>query len=102
MDDTYQINVAKTEFREAYNRGEVDRLLSVFENEGFTDINELTLVPQIRFWKLHFPSPRSLAILASRPVAFPGVGAVAASGVSAVFLNVPGGSGTRISCPASM
>ena len=40
MDDTYHINVAKTEFREAYNRGEVDRLLSVFEDEGFTDMSE--------------------------------------------------------------
>ena len=40
MDDTYQINVAKTEFREAYNRADVDRLLSVFEHEGFTDMSE--------------------------------------------------------------
>jgi ketosteroid isomerase-like protein len=40
MDDTYQINVAKTEFREAYNRGDVDQLLSVFEDEGFTDMSE--------------------------------------------------------------
>jgi ketosteroid isomerase-like protein len=40
MDDTYQINVAKTEFREAYNRGDVSQLLSVFEDEGFTDMSE--------------------------------------------------------------
>jgi ketosteroid isomerase-like protein len=40
MDDNYQINAAKTKFREAYNRGDVDRLLSVFENEGFTDMSE--------------------------------------------------------------
>jgi ketosteroid isomerase-like protein len=40
MDDTYRINVAKTEFREAYNRGDVDQLLSVFEDEGFTDMSE--------------------------------------------------------------
>src|SRR5712671_2793251 len=40
MDDTYQINVAKTEFREAYNRRDVDQLLSVFEDEGFTDMSE--------------------------------------------------------------
>jgi ketosteroid isomerase-like protein len=40
MDDTYRINVAKTEFREAYNRGDVDQLLSVFEGEGFTDMSE--------------------------------------------------------------
>jgi ketosteroid isomerase-like protein len=40
MDDTYRINVAKTEFREAYNRGNVDQLLSVFEDEGFTDMSE--------------------------------------------------------------
>jgi hypothetical protein len=40
MDDTYQINVAKTEFREAYNRVDVSQLLSVFEDEGFTDMSE--------------------------------------------------------------
>jgi ketosteroid isomerase-like protein len=40
MNDTYRINVAKTEFREAYNRGDVDQLLSVFEEEGFTDMSE--------------------------------------------------------------
>jgi len=40
MDDNYRINVAKTEFREAYNSGDVDRLLSVFEDEGFTDMSE--------------------------------------------------------------
>jgi ketosteroid isomerase-like protein len=40
MDDTYRINLAKTEFRESYNRGDVDQLLSVFEEEGFTDMSE--------------------------------------------------------------
>lgn len=40
MDDTYGINVAKTEFREAYNTGDVDRLLSVFNPDGFTDMSE--------------------------------------------------------------
>ena len=40
MDDTYLINVAKTEFREGYNRGDVDRILSVFDEEGFTDMSE--------------------------------------------------------------
>ncbi|MGC1999117.1 MAG: nuclear transport factor 2 family protein [Candidatus Acidiferrales bacterium] len=40
MDDTYRINVAKTTFREAYNRGDVDRLLSVFDEAGFTDMSE--------------------------------------------------------------
>src|SRR5579863_10165699 len=40
MDDTYQINFAKTEFREGYNRGDVDRILSVFDEEGFTDMSE--------------------------------------------------------------
>jgi hypothetical protein len=40
MDDTYQINVAKAEFREAYNRADVSQLLSVFEDEGFTDMSE--------------------------------------------------------------
>jgi ketosteroid isomerase-like protein len=33
MDDTYQINVAKTEFREAYNSGDVDQLLSVVASD---------------------------------------------------------------------
>ncbi|MGA8873489.1 MAG: hypothetical protein WB460_20255 [Candidatus Acidiferrales bacterium] len=40
MDDTYQINVAKTKFREAYSRGDVEQLLSVFDEEGFTDMSE--------------------------------------------------------------
>jgi hypothetical protein len=40
MDDTYLINIAKTEFREAYNRGDVEQLLSVFDEEGFTDMSE--------------------------------------------------------------
>ena len=40
MDDIYKINVAKTEFREAYNRGDVDQLLLVFEKTGFTDLSE--------------------------------------------------------------
>jgi ketosteroid isomerase-like protein len=38
MNHVYQINVAKTEFREAYNAGNVDRLLSVFADE-FTDMS---------------------------------------------------------------
>lgn len=40
MDDTYLINVAKTEFREGYNRGDGDRILSVFAKEGFTGMSE--------------------------------------------------------------
>lgn len=40
MDDTYLINCAKTEFREGYNRGDVDRILSIFAEEGFTDMSE--------------------------------------------------------------
>ena len=40
MDDTYLINAAKTEFREAYNRGDVNQLLSVFDEDGFTDMSE--------------------------------------------------------------
>ena len=40
MDDTYLINIAKTEFRDAYNSGNVERLLSVFDEEGFTDMSE--------------------------------------------------------------
>lgn len=40
MDDVYAINVAKSEFREAYNTGDVDRLLAVFHPAGFTDMSE--------------------------------------------------------------
>lgn len=40
MDDTYRLNVAKTEFRNGYNCGNVNQLLSVFEEEGFTDMSE--------------------------------------------------------------
>lgn len=40
MNDVYQINVGKTEFREAYNAGDVDRLLKVFNPDGFTDMSE--------------------------------------------------------------
>lgn len=40
MDDVYQINLAKTEFREAYNSGNVHQLLSVFAPGGFTDMSE--------------------------------------------------------------
>lgn len=40
MDDIYRINVAKTEFREAYNRGDVDQLLSVFGEGNITDMSE--------------------------------------------------------------
>lgn len=40
MDDSYLINSAKTDFREAYNHGDVERLLSVFDEEGFTDMSE--------------------------------------------------------------
>lgn len=38
-DDQYQISVAKTEYREAYNNGDVPRLLSVFASR-FTDCSE--------------------------------------------------------------
>src|SRR5690348_7934432 len=38
MNDVYQINVTKAEFREAYNTGNVDRLLAVFADE-FTDMS---------------------------------------------------------------
>ena len=40
MGDVYKINVAKTEFREAYETGNVDRLVSVFSPNGFTDMSE--------------------------------------------------------------
>ena len=40
MNDIYRINLAKTEFREAYNTGDVERLLEVFNADGFTDMTE--------------------------------------------------------------
>jgi ketosteroid isomerase-like protein len=39
MDDETAISVAKTEFREAYNTGDVERLLSVFA-DSFTNMSE--------------------------------------------------------------
>jgi len=38
MDDVYSINLAKTEFREAYNSGDVERLLAVY-GDRFTDMS---------------------------------------------------------------
>jgi ketosteroid isomerase-like protein len=40
VDDVYQINLAKTIFREAYATADVDQLLSVFAPKGFTDMSE--------------------------------------------------------------
>ena len=36
VDDTYLINVARTEYREGFNTGDADRVMSVFAPE-FTD-----------------------------------------------------------------
>jgi ketosteroid isomerase-like protein len=40
MDDLYDLNVAKTQFREAYVAGDVELLLSVFSPGGFTDLSD--------------------------------------------------------------
>ena len=40
MDDTYRINLAKTELRDAYQAADVDRLVAVFSSVGFTDMAE--------------------------------------------------------------
>jgi ketosteroid isomerase-like protein len=40
MDDTYKINEARTEMREAYHTGDTDRLLAVFHPDGFIDMSE--------------------------------------------------------------
>jgi ketosteroid isomerase-like protein len=40
MDDVYEINVAKTEFRDAYSSGDVNRLMAIFNPDGFTDMSE--------------------------------------------------------------
>ena len=39
MDDTYAINVAKTEYREGFNMGDAARVVDVFAPE-FTDNSE--------------------------------------------------------------
>jgi hypothetical protein len=39
MDDKYAINVAKTIYREAHEEGNVEKLLSVFGTNGFTDMS---------------------------------------------------------------
>jgi ketosteroid isomerase-like protein len=40
MDDTYKINLARTEMREAYLSGDANRLLSAFHPDGFIDMSE--------------------------------------------------------------
>jgi len=40
MDDKFQINVAKTHFREGHDSADIDRVLSVFHPTGFTDMSE--------------------------------------------------------------
>jgi ketosteroid isomerase-like protein len=40
MNDIYAINIAKTEFREGYNTGDIDRVAGVFSSSGFTDMSE--------------------------------------------------------------
>ena len=40
MDDKYAINLGKTQYREAYEEGDVDKLLSVFASGGFTDMSD--------------------------------------------------------------
>jgi ketosteroid isomerase-like protein len=39
MDDKYAINVAKTIYREAHEQRDVEKLLSVFGTNGFTDMS---------------------------------------------------------------
>jgi ketosteroid isomerase-like protein len=38
MDDVYAIRLAKTELREAYNAGDVDRVLAIFA-DGYSDMS---------------------------------------------------------------
>lgn len=40
MSDIYAINFAKTEFREGYNTGDIERLMATFRLDGFTDMSE--------------------------------------------------------------
>ncbi len=39
MNDIYRINVAKTDLREAYEAGDTETILSVFDRSGFTDMS---------------------------------------------------------------
>jgi ketosteroid isomerase-like protein len=39
MDDKYAINVAKTVYREAHEQADIEKLLSVFGTNGFTDMS---------------------------------------------------------------
>ena len=47
VDDTYAINVAKTEYREGFNTGNIDQVLSVFAPE-FTDDSDGRAIPQYK------------------------------------------------------
>jgi ketosteroid isomerase-like protein len=40
MDAKYVINLGKTIYREAYEQGDVEKLLAVFATDGFTDMAE--------------------------------------------------------------
>ena len=40
MDAKYEINLAKTTYREAYEQADVEKLLSLFATDGFTDMSE--------------------------------------------------------------
>jgi ketosteroid isomerase-like protein len=40
MNDIYAINIAKTEFREGYNTGDISRVAGTFSPGGFTDMSE--------------------------------------------------------------
>jgi ketosteroid isomerase-like protein len=40
MEAKYAINLAKTTYREAYEQGDVEQLLSIFATNGFTDMSE--------------------------------------------------------------
>jgi hypothetical protein len=39
MDDSYAINIAKTEFREGYNTGDIERIAALFRPSGFSDMS---------------------------------------------------------------
>src|SRR5215831_9049816 len=39
MNDKYAVNVAKTIYREAHEQADVDKVLSVFGTDGFTDMS---------------------------------------------------------------
>ncbi len=57
MEDEYAINLAKTEVREGYNNGDIERILAVFA-DSFTDMSE----GQSSFWNVDAKTMRRMRL----------------------------------------